>query len=85
MVDVVQAVRETVLDIVKRKSASCTGVERDQQLVADLGLSSMDFAGLVAALEMKLDLDPFAETVSITSIRTVGDLCDAYEKCAALQ
>ena len=37
-------------------------------------------ARIVASLEMKLDVDPFAEDVAITSIRTVGDLCNAYEK-----
>ena len=32
----------------------------------------------MAALEFKLDTDPFQELVSITSIRTVGDLERAY-------
>ena len=35
----------------------------------------------LAKLERKLGVDPFAERVAITSIRTVGDLCAAYGKC----
>ncbi|MBJ6760428.1 hypothetical protein JGU66_06610 [Myxococcaceae bacterium JPH2] len=50
------------------------------RLGADLGLSSLDLAQLVASLEMRLKADPFQELVPITSVRTVADLCGAYEK-----
>ena len=46
-----------------------SGIEK---LSATLGLSSLDLAFLVA--------DPFAKLVSITSIRSVGDLVRAYQK-----
>jgi acyl carrier protein len=52
----------------------------EDRLNADLGLTSLDLASLVAALEMKLKADPFQELVPITSIRTVGDLEAAYVK-----
>ena len=52
-------------------------------LVEDLGLRSLDLARIIAKLEVKLDADPFAELVSVTSIRTPGDLCAAYAKCFA--
>ena len=52
-------------------------------LVDDLGLRSLDLARIIAKLEMKLGVDPFAELVSVTSIRTPGDLCAAYAKCFA--
>ena len=75
-----QIIRETVLQIAQQKSADITDVNSEQKLNAELGFSSLDLAQLVAILEMKLDADPFAKLVSITTIRTVGDLCDAYEK-----
>lgn len=54
-----------------------TGVAR---LGDDLGLSSLDLAELVTVLELELDADPFRELVPITSVRTVGDLVQAYER-----
>jgi acyl carrier protein len=55
-------------------------IERRQRLVDDLGLTSLDLAHVIAALERLLKADPFLRLVSITSIRTVGDLCNAYRR-----
>jgi acyl carrier protein len=51
-----------------------------EKLSATLGLSSLDLAFLVAELETTLGVDPFTKLVSITSIRSVGDLVRAYQK-----
>ncbi len=48
------------------------------KLNATLGLSSLDLAFLVAELEVELGADPFAKLVSITSVRSVDDLVQAY-------
>ena len=48
------------------------------KLNATLGLSSLDLAFLVAELEVELGVDPFAKLVSITSVRSVDDLVQAY-------
>jgi acyl carrier protein len=45
-----------------------------------LGLSSIDLAILVAELESALGVDPFSKIVSITSVRSVDDLVEAYLK-----
>ena len=66
-----------------REIARNRGIRPDQLLVDDLGLRSLDLARIIAKLEMKLGVDPFAELVSVTSIRTPGDLCAAYAKCFA--
>jgi acyl carrier protein len=50
------------------------------KLSATLGLSSLDLAVLVAELEAELGVDPFAKLVSITSVRSVGDLVRAYQQ-----
>ena len=50
------------------------------KLSATLGLSSLDLAFLVAELEAELGVDPFAKLVSITSVRSVGDLVRAYQQ-----
>ncbi len=51
----------------------------DAKLHADLGLASLDLAHLVTVLEDKLQVDPFEAQVAITDVRTVGDLCRAYQ------
>jgi acyl carrier protein len=78
-----ETILAVVRGVVKEKSPEITAIRPDQLLVEDLGLRSLDLARIVAKLEVKLDADPFAELVSITSIRTPGDLCDAYAKCFA--
>src|SRR5258708_20027641 len=50
------------------------------KLSATLGLSSLDLAFVVAELELELGVDPFAKLVSITSVRSVGDLVRAYQQ-----
>jgi acyl carrier protein len=70
-------------NVVREKSPEIAAIRPDQMLVDDLGLRSLDLARIIAKLEMKLGVDPFAELVSVTSIRTPGDLCAAYAKCFA--
>jgi acyl carrier protein len=55
-------------------------VSAEDRLGDDLGLKSLDLARLVAALEVQTGADPFQELVSITSIRTIGDLLEAYRR-----
>jgi acyl carrier protein len=50
------------------------------KLNANLGLSSLDLALLVSELEFELGIDPFANLVAITSVRTIDDLVNAYRR-----
>jgi acyl carrier protein len=81
MDDPKEVILEVVRGIVRAKSPEIESVRPDQLLVEDLGLRSLDLARIVAKLEIKLGVDPFAELVAVTSIRTAGDLCAAYAKC----
>jgi len=51
----------------------------ENRLNADLSLKSLDLARLCSSLELRTGADPFEELVSITSVRTVGDLVLAYQ------
>lgn len=51
----------------------------DDDLLVDTGLGSLDLAALIARLERIWKIDPFLEAMAITEIRTVGDLCRAYQ------
>lgn len=57
------------------------GVELDDDavLVDELGLASLQIARILAVLEVKLGINPFDDpAVSITDIRTVGDLATVF-------
>lgn len=78
MKDLESAVIEELHRVAELRGLTLPPVERHHRLVDGLGLESLDLAHLIAALERRLHADPFLRLVSITSIRTVGDLCDAY-------
>ncbi|MCJ8308053.1 MAG: acyl carrier protein [Rhizobiaceae bacterium] len=73
-----QLVRDTISDLLEEQGLENPGVEDDAKLVDTLGLKSMDIAQVVLMLEDELDADPFQE-IPITSVRTVGDLVNAYQ------
>jgi acyl carrier protein len=52
---------------------------RDDQTFEALGLGSLDLIELVDGLESVLRVDPFASQFSLNDVRTVGDLCRAYD------
>jgi acyl carrier protein len=51
----------------------------DDSLV-ELGLNSLFLAQLLIQLELELGVDPFEDRFSITDMRTVRDLVNAYER-----
>lgn len=73
-----QTVHRTIEEIVARTGRTAHAF-RDDDLLVDTGLASLDLAAVVAALERVWKVDPFLEVVPITEIRTVGDLCRAYQ------
>ena len=70
-------IRAVLAERVGEVGSSLSGADK---LSATLGLSSLDLAFLVAELEAELGVDPFAKLVSITSVRSVGDLVQAYQQ-----
>lgn len=72
---------EVLARVMREEGLEPTDITDATPLVDDLGLKSLHIARVLAMLELELDLDndPFVSgDVPITSIRTVGDLCDAY-------
>lgn len=66
-----------VAEVMRQRDLDPAGIDTEAKLADTLGLKSMDLAQIVLNLEDELAADPFA-TIPITSIRTVGDLIDAY-------
>ncbi|MEW1912648.1 phosphopantetheine-binding protein [Kitasatospora sp. NPDC085895] len=50
----------------------------DSEDLTELGFNSLTLAQLLIELEMQLGVDPFEDGVSITDMRTIGDLAQAY-------
>ncbi|HEV3003357.1 MAG TPA: acyl carrier protein [Pirellulales bacterium] len=78
MDEIEQKVREVVLRVARQRSADVSNVDNGHRLTVELGLTSLDFARIIAILEMELGADPFGRCSAITDMRTVGDLCQAY-------
>jgi len=76
--EILRAIREQIVLILEERDLPPAEIREEDRLNADLGLSSLDLARLVAALETSLGADPFQELVPITSVRTVSDLRRAY-------
>lgn len=78
--DIYLAIAEEIRSLPEVDGAVVQGMTPNSELNAQLGLSSLDMAELVVALEMRFSVDPFSSLVPITDVRTVGDLIGAYEK-----
>lgn len=76
-----QEIYATVQSVVEEEGIDVSEIHDHDALGDDLGLRSIDIARIIAILELQLAVDPFAELVPITSVRTVGDLWAAYAKC----
>ncbi|MDM8550096.1 hypothetical protein QUF72_08470 [Desulfobacterales bacterium HSG2] len=74
-------VHEVVSKVAAEKKLGPGSVRNSRTLVGDIGFKSIDLARIIAILELRLGADPFSELVPVTSIRTVGDLCNAYSLC----
>ena len=77
-VDLERLVHEELRRLLVERDRPPGVIEASSRLGLDLGFESLDLALLVARLEVATGLDPFAEDVAITSIRTVGDVVSAY-------
>lgn len=74
--------RETILEIIRQvcvdKGGAAPNLVDDQPLGSGgLDLDSLDMATIVADLDMKLHVDPFAN--GTPTLRTVGDLVRLFD------
>jgi acyl carrier protein len=68
----------TLLEVTGRRRDAVGEGDR----LEELGLTSLDLADLVAALNVKLAVNPFRHFVAFTDVRTVADLFGAYLSAA---
>ena len=84
LTNVVENIENKIIDeissIITMNESEIKTILPGSQLSDDLGLSSLDYAQLIAALEIRFEADPFAEQTPITSIRTVRDLTEVYAR-----
>ena len=82
MNDIQNIIKQEVLKIVHEttETLALEDLKESDDLSENLGLQSIDWARLLAILEIKLDLNPFAQMMSVTDVRTLGDFINAYVK-----
>ncbi len=71
---------EKIRMLLEERGGDIPAIRGADTLNGALGLSSLDLAIVVAELESALGVDPFSRIVSITSVRSVDDLVEAYLK-----
>jgi len=74
---VAATVKVAIAVVMTARDLDPDGIAPGSKLSETLGLRSMDLAQIVLTLEDDLNTDPF-QAIPITSIRTVGDLTQAY-------
>ena len=73
-------IHEKIRMLLEERGSDVPVIHGADSLNGVLGLSSLDLAIVVAELESALGVDPFSKIVSITSVRSVDDLVEAYLK-----
>jgi acyl carrier protein len=73
-------VHEKIRVLLEERGNDVPAIHGADGLNGVLGLSSLDLAIVVSELESAFGVDPFSKIVSITSIRSVDDLVEAYLK-----
>lgn len=77
MSEIETRVLETIRAVFANKGTPAPPVDGATLLDNSLGLDSLDYAELVARLEMEFGFDPFADG-PIPSVRVVADLVSLY-------
>jgi len=79
-------IEKTIIKYIKELSEesgrSLAEVKKDQSIIEELGLTSLQIATLVSFLETEFGVDPFSTgSIGIMDVNTVEDLCQVYETC----
>lgn len=76
-----QIIYDTLRRVAEEEGVQLGAISDSSALIDHLGFRSLHIARILAILEIQFGHDPFASgDVPITSLRTVGDLCAAYER-----
>jgi hypothetical protein len=63
-----------------RESGRATTELHAEDRLAEVGITSLDVADLIAALNARLGADPFRHLIAFTELQTVADVCRAYRR-----
>lgn len=85
-----EEIKQTIIRNIKQLSEengrTLSEVGDKQSIMDDLGLTSLQIAALISLLEAEIGVDPFMDgNVSVTDVRTVEELCKAYETTIAIK
>jgi acyl carrier protein len=76
-----QTIYDTLRRVAEEEGLHIGAISDSSALIDNLGFRSLHLARILAILEIEFSYDPFASgDIPITGLRTVGDLCAAYER-----
>ncbi len=82
LADIEKLVLSCIRQVATDQAIEVSDLNFSKRIVDDLGFSSLDVATLTALLESNFKVDPFGSGMAtITEIRTIGDICDLYNRC----
>ncbi len=76
--EIAEAVFDQIRELLVERDGEARPFSGTDRLNESLGLTSLDLAELVVALEDRFGIDPFAKLVPITDMQTPDDLIRAY-------
>ena len=79
--DIATVVRAQITELLT-EAHGAAGPLADADALNDLGLNSLLLARLIIQLEIEIGVDPFADDLAISDVRTVGELTAAYRDAA---
>jgi acyl carrier protein len=80
--DIAALVRAQISDLLTEANGA-VGPIADGDRLGELGLTSLLLARLIIQLESEIGVDPFAEDLAVSDVRTVGELTAAYRDTVA--
>ncbi len=76
--EIAEAVFDQIRDMLRERDGEARRFSGADRLNESLGLTSLDLAELVVALEDRFGVDPFSKRLPITDMQTPDDLVRAY-------
>jgi acyl carrier protein len=74
-----EKVKEIILQVADQQGLDINTIEDHQEVVADLGFSSLDVATLTALFEKEFGVNPFLMGIAaVTEVRTINDIGQVY-------
>lgn len=78
--DIERLIHAEILLLLQEQHRTLPHISNTDNLYTDLGFASSELIQLLATLNLKLQVNPFAQSASLPDLLTVEDLCRTYQE-----